>query len=101
MKLLEVDIDYVSAEAIICMKNLLRKYPNVSDRIINGLGAFLKSVEEPEAKAALLWMISEYGHVRRSQDHATAFHCFDSLSRLVASSSPSPPVRRSSLRART
>eukprot|EP00966_Prymnesium_polylepis_P041520 963662-Prymnesium_polylepis.1 len=63
MKFLEVDIDYVSAEAIICMKSLLRKYPNVSDGIINGIGAFLKSVEEPHAKVALLWMISEYGHV--------------------------------------
>lgn len=72
MKLLEVDIDYVSAEAIICMKNLLRKYPGVSDRIINGLGAFLKSVDEPEAKVALLWMISEYGHV-------SAFLCDDSF----------------------
>lgn len=69
MKFLEVDIDHVSAEAIICMKNLLRKYPNVSDRIINGIGAFLKSVEEPEAKVALLWMISEYGHVKNHESN--------------------------------
>lgn len=63
MKFLEVDIDFVCAEAIVCMQSLLRKYPAVSDRIIQGIGAFLKSVEESEAKVALLWMLAEYGHV--------------------------------------
>lgn len=63
MKFLEIDIDYVSAEAITSMQNLLRKYPAVSDRIVNGIGSFLKSVDEPEAKKALLWMLAEYGHV--------------------------------------
>ena len=45
------------------MQNLLRKYPAVSDRIIQGVGQFLKSVDDAEAKKALLWMLSEYGHV--------------------------------------
>ena len=46
MKFLEIDIEYVSAEAIICMQNLLRKYPAVSDRIIQGIGVFLRSVDD-------------------------------------------------------
>ena len=53
----------VQAESIVCMQNLLRKYPAVSDRIIQGVGQFLKSVDDAEAKKALLWMLSEYGHV--------------------------------------
>ena len=63
LKFLEIDIDHVSAEAIICMQNLLRKYPAVSDRIIQSVGQFLKSIDEPEAKKALLWILAEYGHV--------------------------------------
>jgi len=63
MKFLEIDIEHVTSQAIICMQNLLRKYPAVSDRIIQGIGTFLKSVDDAEAKKALLWMISEYGHV--------------------------------------
>ena len=63
IKFLEVNISYVCAEALLAMKNLLRKYPDKAGMIIFGLGAFLKSVEEPEAKVALLWMIAEYGHV--------------------------------------
>ena len=63
MKFLEIDIDYVSAEAILAMRNLLRKYPGVSDRIIQGVGTYLQSIDEPEAKSALLWMLGEYGHV--------------------------------------
>ena len=59
---LEVDIDYVSAEAIISMKNLLRKFPDFHGRIIHGIGAFLKSVDEPDARVALLWMVGEYGN---------------------------------------
>jgi len=63
MKFLEIDIDYVSAEAVICMQNLLRKYPAVSDRVIQGVGVFLRTIDEPDAKKALLWMLAEYGHV--------------------------------------
>jgi len=40
----------VSAEAIISMKNLLRKFPDFHGRIIHGIGAFLKSIDEPDAK---------------------------------------------------
>ena len=50
MRFLEVDIDYVSAEAILAMKNLLRKYPECHERIIHGVGTFLRKIDEPEAK---------------------------------------------------
>ncbi len=63
IKFLEVDIEYVSAEAILAIGQLLRKYPAVSDPIIQGVGTFLRSVEEPAAKVVLLWMLAEYGHV--------------------------------------
>jgi len=59
MKFLEVDIEHVSAEAIISMKNLLRKYPDRIERFIHGIGAFFKNVDDSEAKVSLLWMIAE------------------------------------------
>mmetsp|Transcript_26283 Transcript_26283/g.84324 ORF Transcript_26283/g.84324 Transcript_26283/m.84324 type:complete len:531 (+) Transcript_26283:852-2444(+) len=63
LKLLEVDIDHVSAEAIIAMKNLLRKFPDRIERFIGGIGTFFRNIDEPDAKVALLWMVGEYGHV--------------------------------------
>ena len=61
MKFLEVDIDHVSAEAVLAMRDLLRKYPDCHERIVGGVGALLKNIDEPEAKVALLWMLGEYG----------------------------------------
>ena len=63
MKFLSIDIDHVSSEAIMAMASLVRKYPAVAERIITGVGTFLKQIEEPEAKKALLWMLGEFGHV--------------------------------------
>ena len=63
LKFLEVDIEHVSAEAILSLKNLLRKFPEAVERFISGIGTFVRNVEEPAAKVALLWMIAEYGHV--------------------------------------
>ena len=63
MKFLEVDIDHVSAEAVLAMRDLLRKYPECHERIVHGVGPLLKNIEEPEAKCALLWMLGELGQL--------------------------------------
>ena len=69
MKFLEVDIDHVSAEAVLAMRDLLRKYPECHDRIVQGVGPLLKNIEEPDAKCALLWMLGEYGHKIRESPY--------------------------------
>ena len=61
MKFLELDIDHVSAEAVLAMRDLLRKFPESHERIVQGIGSLIKNVEDPEAKCALLWMLGEYG----------------------------------------
>eukprot|EP00164_Ancoracysta_twista_P001705 GFYU01002235.1.p1 GENE.GFYU01002235.1~~GFYU01002235.1.p1 ORF type:complete len:611 (-),score=160.67 GFYU01002235.1:77-1909(-) len=59
---LDLSSDYVCAETVITMKNLLRKYP---ERYQDAIAAIAKAMpvigEDQEAKAAVTWMIGEYG----------------------------------------
>jgi len=59
--LLELDIDYVSTEAAIVMKDLVRKYPEQFERASGAVDRCMKIVTEPDGKCALLWILGEYG----------------------------------------
>lgn len=59
--LLELDIDYVSTEAAVVMKDLVRKYPDQFQRASGAVERCIKIVTEPEGKCALLWILGEYG----------------------------------------
>lgn len=59
--LLELDIDYVSTEAAVVMKDLVRKYPDQFERASGAVERCMKIVTEPDGKCALLWIIGEYG----------------------------------------
>jgi vesicle coat complex subunit len=59
--LLELDIDYVSTEAAVVMKDLVRKYPEQFERASGAVERCIKIVTEPEGKCALLWILGEYG----------------------------------------
>jgi len=59
--LLELDIDYVSTEAAIVMKDLVRKYPQQSERASSAVERCMKIVTEPDGKCALLWILGQYG----------------------------------------
>lgn len=57
------------------MKDLLRKYPQWSQDCIAVVGNISsKNVQEPKAKAALIWMLGEY-----SQDMHDAPYVLESL----------------------
>lgn len=58
---LDLNIDYVSAEAVIVVKDLLRAYPDRYEEVLPAMQKCLKSVDEEEGKAAVIWMIGEYG----------------------------------------
>lgn len=60
--LLELDIDYVSTEAAVVMKDLVRKYPDQFQRTAGAVERCLKIVTEPEGKCAILWILGEYGN---------------------------------------
>lgn len=61
LQFLEMEKDYVTAETLVLVKDLLRKYPQWSQDCIAVVGnVSSKHVQEAKAKAALLWMLGEY-----------------------------------------
>eukprot|EP00249_Psilotum_nudum_P021679 c28199_g1_i1 orf=558-3068(-) len=61
LQFLEMEKDYVTAETLVLIKDLLRKYPQWSHDCIAVIGNVSgKNVQEPKAKAALVWMLGEY-----------------------------------------
>ncbi|KAL6842588.1 hypothetical protein ACP4OV_027432 [Aristida adscensionis] len=75
LQFLEMDKDYVTAETLVLVKDLLRKYPQWSHDCIAVVGNISsKNIQEPKAKAALIWMLGEY-----SQDMHDAPYVLESV----------------------
>ncbi|PKA54455.1 Beta-adaptin-like protein A [Apostasia shenzhenica] len=63
LQFLEMEKDYVTAETLVLVKDLLRKYPQWSHDCIAVVGNISsKNVQEPKGKAALIWMLGEYSN---------------------------------------
>eukprot|EP00767_Chilomastix_cuspidata_P002811 gnl/Chilomastix_cuspidata/294.p1 GENE.gnl/Chilomastix_cuspidata/294~~gnl/Chilomastix_cuspidata/294.p1 ORF type:complete len:944 (+),score=412.41 gnl/Chilomastix_cuspidata/294:35-2866(+) len=60
VKLIKSKIDHVVQESIICIRDIFRKYPNTYESVITTLCENLDTLDEPEAKTALVWIIGEY-----------------------------------------
>uniref|UniRef100_A0AAV1U761 AP complex subunit beta n=1 Tax=Peronospora matthiolae TaxID=2874970 RepID=A0AAV1U761_9STRA len=58
---LELDLDYVRDESLVVMKDLLRKYPEKRHDILPVLARIIAAVAQPSAKAAVIWMLGEFG----------------------------------------
>ena len=58
--LIETRVNYVVQEAVIVIKDIFRKYPNKYESIISTLCENLDTLDEPEAKASMVWIIGEY-----------------------------------------
>ena len=56
-------IDYIVQEAIIVLKDIFRKYPNRYEAIIKDLCENLKGLDNAEARAAMIWIIGQYGEL--------------------------------------
>ncbi|CAL5205177.1 unnamed protein product [Lathyrus oleraceus] len=75
LQFLEMEKDYVTSEALVLVKDLLRKYPQWSQDCIAVVGNISSNnVQEPKAKAALIWMLGEY-----SQEMHDAPYVLESL----------------------
>uniref|UniRef100_A0A804NGM9 Beta-adaptin-like protein n=1 Tax=Zea mays TaxID=4577 RepID=A0A804NGM9_MAIZE len=75
LQFLEMDKDYVTAETLVLVKDLLRKYPQWSHDCIAVVGNISsKNIQEPKGKAALIWMLGEY-----SQDMHDAPYILENL----------------------
>ena len=60
LDLLQNKVNYVVQEAIVVIKDIFRKYPNRYESIIATLCENLEDLDEPEAKASMIWIIGEY-----------------------------------------
>src|SRR5262249_49274115 len=60
LELIQTKVNYVVQEAITVIKDIFRKYPNQYESIIATLCENLDTLDEPEAKASMIWIIGNY-----------------------------------------
>ncbi|KAJ7039932.1 adaptin N terminal region-domain-containing protein [Mycena alexandri] len=60
LDLIATRVSYVVQEAVVVMKDIFRKYPRTYEGTIPTLCANLDELDEPDAKASLIWIIGEY-----------------------------------------
>mmetsp|Transcript_16780 Transcript_16780/g.42133 ORF Transcript_16780/g.42133 Transcript_16780/m.42133 type:complete len:803 (-) Transcript_16780:1313-3721(-) len=60
LELIQTKVNYVVQESIIVIKDIFRRYPNQYESIIATLCENLDTLDEPEAKAAMIWIVGEY-----------------------------------------
>jgi AP-2 complex subunit beta-1 len=60
LDLVATKVSYIVQEATVVFKNIFRKYPNQYESVISVLCEHLDSLDEPEAKAAMIWVIGQY-----------------------------------------
>lgn len=60
LDLIQTKVNYVVQEAVVVIKDIFRKYPNKYESIIATLCENLETLDEPEAKASMIWIIGEY-----------------------------------------
>lgn len=53
--------NFVRSETVVVLKDLLRKYPKLAKRIIPSIHQSLTKIDESKGKAAVIWMVGEYG----------------------------------------
>ncbi|KAG1756829.1 adaptin N terminal region-domain-containing protein [Suillus paluster] len=60
LKLIETKVTYVVQEAVIVTKDIFRRYPGKYEGIIPSLCENLDALDEPEAKAAMVWILGQF-----------------------------------------
>ncbi|KAI9794993.1 MAG: hypothetical protein M1816_000013 [Peltula sp. TS41687] len=60
LELVATKVSYIVQEATVVIRNIFRKYPNQYESIISTLCENLDSLDEPEAKAAIIWVLGQY-----------------------------------------
>ena len=71
LSLIQEKTNYVVQEAIIVIRDIFRRYPNKYESIIGTLCQNLDTLDEPEAKSAMIWIIGEY----RSEERRVGKEC--------------------------
>jgi len=79
LELVDAKIPYIVQEATVVIRNIFRKYPNQYESIISNVIRNIDDLDEPEAKAAIIWIIGQYAdRIENSdgllQDYLATFH---------------------------
>ena len=79
LDLVNAKIPYIVQEATVVIRNIFRKYPNQYESIIGQVIQNIDDLDEPEAKAAVIWIIGQYARrIENSdqllQDYLLTFH---------------------------
>lgn len=79
LELVNAKVPYIVQEATVVIRNIFRKYPNQYEGIIGTVIQNIDELDEPEAKAAIIWIIGQYAdRIENSdgllQDYLATFH---------------------------
>ena len=79
LELVNARIPYIVQEATVVIRNIFRKYPNQYESIISTVLSQIDDLDEPEAKAAIVWIIGQYADRIENaddllQDYLATFH---------------------------
>ncbi|KAJ2853214.1 hypothetical protein J3B02_003247, partial [Coemansia erecta] len=72
LDLIQTKVNYVVQEAIIVIRDIFRKYPNRYETIISTLCENLDTLDEPEARAAMIWIVGQYADRIDNSDRVLA-----------------------------
>eukprot|EP00931_Biecheleriopsis_adriatica_P048103 TRINITY_DN27786_c0_g1_i1.p1 TRINITY_DN27786_c0_g1~~TRINITY_DN27786_c0_g1_i1.p1 ORF type:complete len:929 (+),score=191.37 TRINITY_DN27786_c0_g1_i1:41-2827(+) len=74
LELIKTKVNYVVQEAVVVIRDIFRKYPGKYLIIMADLCENLNSLDEPDAKAAMIWIIGEYAErIDNSSDLLESF----------------------------
>ena len=74
LELIQTKVNYVVQEAIVVIRDIFRRYPDRYEGVIGALCDSLDSLDEPEAKASMVWIIGEYAdRIDNAEDLLEAF----------------------------
>lgn len=60
LDLVNTKVNYVVQEAVCVIKDILRKYSHRYENVIPALAENLDALDDPAARASMVWMIGEY-----------------------------------------
>ncbi|KAF9005610.1 adaptin N terminal region-domain-containing protein [Cyathus striatus] len=66
--LIETKVSYVVQEAVIVIKDIFRRYPGQYEGIIPKLCENLDLLDEPESKAAMIWILGQFANLIDNAD---------------------------------
>jgi AP-2 complex subunit beta-1 len=83
LNLLDMKVSYVVQEAVIVIKDIFRRYPGQYEGIIPTLCEHLDALDESESKAAMVWIIGQFGNRIDNADELLDDLCYTFLEESV------------------